>query len=660
MSLLTAHNLAMSFGPLDVFQGVSCVVSKGDRIGLVGPNGEGKTTLLRIMAGEMEPMAGEAHRRRGLSIGYLPQISPPPGDKTLWDEMLEVFSDLIAEEKKLAELEAQMAHADADIAEAALQSYATRQHAFELKGGYHYHVRIQQTLTGLGFMPDVFQQPLAQLSGGQRTRAHLAKLLLQKPELLLLDEPTNHLDLAAIEWLESVLLKWEGAMVVVSHDRYFLDKVMTRIWEMMWGTLTVYRGNYSAYLLQREQRLKQMQKAYEAQLTLIAKETDYIRRNIAGQNSRQAKGRRTRLERMLQRQKLVAPRQRQLMHLRMVSRVRSGELVLASENLAIGYRATPLPPLRRQRSGGYVYEAPALSQPDDLLLFRADDLLLKRGERAGLVGPNGSGKTTFIRTLLGEISPLSGTLRVGASVRIGYLAQIQEGLIPTKTVLDTLMGADPRLTTGEARAFLARFLFSGDDVFKQVGILSGGQRSRLALAKLSRQEVNFLVLDEPTNHLDIESQEVLEAMLRDFNGTVLLVSHDRYLIDAIATQVWAIDVNGKHLRAYEGNYSAYIAAKDTASTKTRTLSDTKIANLKHRQKSKEARRQRREEEKRQQEAQALENRIHALETELETITRQLETASLVQRVDDIQRLGERYQAVERELETLIESWAALV
>ena len=650
----------MSFGPLDVFQGVSCVVSKGDRIGLVGPNGEGKTTLLRIMAGEMEPMAGEAHRRRGLSIGYLPQISPPPGDKTLWDEMLEVFSDLIAEEKKLAELEAQMAHADADIAEAALQSYATRQHAFELKGGYHYHVRIQQTLTGLGFMPDVFQQPLAQLSGGQRTRAHLAKLLLQKPELLLLDEPTNHLDLAAIEWLESVLLKWEGAMVVVSHDRYFLDKVMTRIWEMMWGTLTVYRGNYSAYLLQREQRLKQMQKAYEAQLTLIAKETDYIRRNIAGQNSRQAKGRRTRLERMLQRQKLVAPRQRQLMHLRMVSRVRSGELVLASENLAIGYRATPLPPLRRQRSGGYVYEAPALSQPDDLLLFRADDLLLKRGERAGLVGPNGSGKTTFIRTLLGEISPLSGTLRVGASVRIGYLAQIQEGLIPTKTVLDTLMGADPRLTTGEARAFLARFLFSGDDVFKQVGILSGGQRSRLALAKLSRQEVNFLVLDEPTNHLDIESQEVLEAMLRDFNGTVLLVSHDRYLIDAIATQVWAIDVNGKHLRAYEGNYSAYIAAKDTASTKTRTLSDTKIANLKHRQKSKEARRQRREEEKRQQEAQALENRIHALETELETITRQLETASLVQRVDDIQRLGERYQAVERELETLIESWAALV
>ena len=660
MSLLTTHHLAMSFGPLDVFQGVDCVISKGDRIGLVGPNGEGKTTLLRILSGEMAPMAGEVHRRRGLTIGYLPQIPPPPGDKTLWDEMLEVFSDLIAEEKKLAQLEAQMAHEDATIAEAALQSYATRQYLFELKGGYDYHVRIQQTLTGLGFKPEMFRQPLAQLSGGQRTRAHLAKLLLQKPELLLLDEPTNHLDLAAIEWLEGVLLKWDGAMVVVSHDRYFLDKVMMRIWEMMWGTLTVYRGNYSAYLLQREQRLEQMQKAYEAQQALIAKETDYIRRNIAGQNSRQAKGRSTRLERMLQRQKLVAPRQRQLMHLRMISRVRSGELVLASENLGIGYQAAPLPPLRRQRSGGYVFEAPGPARPDDLLLCQADDLLLKRGERAGLIGPNGSGKTTFIRTLLGEISPLSGALRVGASVRIGYLAQIQEGLIPTKTVLDTLMDADPALTPGEARSFLARFLFSGDDVFKKVGILSGGQRSRLALAKLSRQEVNFLVLDEPTNHLDIESQEVLEAMLRDFNGTVLLVSHDRYLIDAIATQIWAIDVNAKRLRAYEGNYSAYIAVKDAAKTEKHALSDTKIANQQHRQQSKEARRQRKQEEKRQQEARALEEKIHALETEKETITRQLEVASIAQRVDDIQRLGERYQALEHELEALIESWAALV
>ncbi len=660
MSLLTVQNLAMSFGPLDVFQGVNCVISQGDRIGLVGPNGEGKTTLLRILAGEIEPSAGKVHRRRGLTIGHLPQIPPEPGDKTLWQDMLEVFSDLIAEEKKLAELEGRMADPDPAVAEAALDAYACRQHAFEARGGYDYPTRIKQTLTGLGFKPESFDQPLAQLSGGQRTRALLAKILLQQPDLLLLDEPTNHLDLAAIEWLESVLLKWEGAMVVVSHDRYFLDKVMTRIWEMMWGTLTIYRGNYSAYLLQRAQRLEQMRKEYEAQQALIAKETDYIRRNIAGQNSRQAKGRRTRLERLLQRQRLTPPKQRQTMRLQMVSRIRSGELVLASENLAVGYRARPLPPVRRQRSGGYVYEAPAPPAPDDLLLFRADDLLLKRGERAGLVGPNGSGKTTFIRTLLGEISPLEGSLRVGASVRIGYLAQVQEGLVPQMTVLDSLMQADPKLTIGEARAFLARFLFTGDDVFKTIDTLSGGQRSRLALARLSRQEVNFLVLDEPTNHLDIESQEVLEAMLRDFNGTVLLVSHDRYLIDSIATQVWAIDVNEKRLRAWEGNYSAYIAAREAAKTGEKALTETKAANKRHREKSKEARRKRKEEEKRQQEAQALEDRIHALEKEMDAITRELETASLAQQVDEVQRLGERYQAIERDLEKLIETWAALV
>ena len=660
MSLLTAQNLAMSFGPLDVFQGVNCVISQDDRIGLVGPNGEGKTTLLRILTGEMTPAEGNVHSRRGLSIGYLPQIPPPPGELTLWEDMLEVFSALIAEEKKLAALETRMAHPDQDVAEAALEAYANRQHAFEARGGYDYHTRIKQTLTGLGFKPEMFQQPVAQLSGGQRTRALLAKILLQKPDLLLLDEPTNHLDLTAIEWLESVLLKWDGAMVIVSHDRYFLDKVMTRIWEMMWGTLTVYRGNYSAYLVQRQAVLERMQKEYETQQALIARETDYIRRNLAGQNSRQAKGRRTRLERLLQRQRLTPPKQRQTMRLQMVSRVRSGELVLASENLAVGYRAHPLPPRRRQRSGGYVYEAPAPMDPDDLLLFRAEDLLLKRGERAGLVGPNGSGKTTFIRMLLGRISPLAGNLRVGASVRIGYLAQVQEGLAPEMSVLDSLMEADPRLTIGEARAFLARFLFSGDDVFKPIATLSGGQRSRLALARLSRQEINFLVLDEPTNHLDIESQEVLEAMLRDFNGTVLLVSHDRYLIDSIATQVWAVNAQDQRLRAYEGNYTAFTAAKEAANAPTRTITDTKIANQRHREKSKEARRKRREIEKRQQEAQALEDKIHRLEKELESITSQLEAASLSQRVDEIQRLGERYQAVEAELETLIETWAALM
>ena len=661
MSLLTARQLAMSFGPLDVFQEVNCTISQGDRIGLVGPNGEGKTTLLRILAGELEPTAGEVHRRRGLTIGYLPQDPPPPGDKTLWEDMLEVFQDLITEERKLAELEAQMAHPDPAVAEAALEAYARRQHLFEIQGGYDYPVRIRQTLTGLGFSPDMFDMPLAHLSGGQRTRALLAKILLRQPDLLLLDEPTNHLDLAAIEWLEGVLLKWEGAMVVVSHDRYFLDKVMNRIWELMWGRLTVYRGNYSQYLVQRAVMLERMQREYEAQQALIAKETEFIRRNIAGQKSKQARGRRKRLERLLQRQRLVAPRQRQTMRLQMMSRIRSGELVLATENLAVGYRQQPLPPIRRERSGGYVYEAPAPPSPQDTLLFRTEDLLLKRGERAGLVGPNGSGKTSFIRTLLGEISPLEGRIRIGASVRIGYLAQAQQALDPNMTVLDALIQADPKLTIGEARAYLARFLFTGDDVFKTIDTLSGGQRSRLALAQLSRQEVNFLVLDEPTNHLDIESQEVLEAMLRDFNGTVLLVSHDRYLIDAIATQVWVIDPEEKRLHAYQGNYSAYLEEKaQRLAVGTSRRAKKKEDNQRQRERAREARRKRKEEEKRQEEARRLEAKIHAKEQELAAISQALEAASLAQQLEEIQKLGERYQSLERELDELIETWTTLV
>jgi ATP-binding cassette subfamily F protein 3 len=308
-----------------------------------------------------------------------------------------------------------------------------------------------------------------------------------------------------------------------------------------------------------------------------------------------------------------------------------------------------------------VYEAPAPPGPDDFLLFRAEDLLLKRGERAGLVGPNGSGKTTFIRTLLGEIAPLEGRLRIGANVRIGYLAQAQDALQPHMTVLDALMEADPALTVGEARAYLARFLFTGDDVFKRVATLSGGQRSRLALARLSRQEVNFLVLDEPTNHLDIESQEVLEAMLRDFNGTVLLVSHDRYLIDAIATQVWVIDPAARRLFAYEGNYSAYLAEKEQRLSATPSRQEDKRAeNQRRREQAREARRRRKEAERRQQEADALEARIHSMEQELATLSQALEEAAQARQLEEVQRLGERYHALERELEELIETWAALV
>ena len=655
MSLLTAHGLAMSFGPLDVFEGVDLAVAAGDRIGLVGPNGEGKTTLLRILIGDLKPVAGQVHRKRGLTIGYLPQDAPPAADKTLRADMLEVFSDLRAEEERLRELESLMA--DPEQGEAALALYADRQHRFDLAGGYEYPLRIQQTLTGLGFLPEQFDQPLAQLSGGQRTRALLARLLLEQPDVLLLDEPTNHLDLDAVEWLEKTLLAWEGGMIIVAHDRYFLDRVATRVWEMAWGEMAAFRGNYSAYVIQREERLDRLQKEYEAQQEYIAKEEDYIRRNIAGQNTRQAQGRRTRLERMLADSRIMAPRRRRRMQLQMQARLRSGTLVLSSKDLIVGYPARPRPVTQQERSGGHVYAGEGRIDPDDTVLFRAEDVLLKRGERVGLIGPNGAGKTTFVKTLLGQAPPLAGELRLGANLRIGYLAQVQAALNPQWTVMEALMDADPRLLPAETRHIMARFLFIGDDVFKTVATLSGGQRSRLALARLTRQGANFLVLDEPTNHLDIESQEVLEDMLADFNGTVLLVSHDRYLIDAVATQVWA--VHDGFLAAYEGNYGAYLAARETApaqaQVETAPISDAQ----QHRERSREDRRRRKEEERRQAEVVAVESDIRGLERRLTELSLALEAASTAQRLGEVQRLGEQYAQIEKTLHQRLETWAEL-
>ncbi len=655
MSLFTAQNLAMSYGPLDVFDGVTCAAAEGDRIGLVGPNGEGKTTLLRIIAGDLQATGGAVFKRKGLKVGYLSQDPPSPGEKTLWEDMLEVFDDLRAEEAALQGLELKMSNPSAgkDV----LETYARRQHAFEVRGGYDYPLRIRQTLTGLGFRSGQFEMPLVHLSGGQRTRALLARLLLQRPDLLLLDEPTNHLDLRAVEWLENTLLSWHGAMVIVAHDRYFLDRVATKIWEMAWGELTHYRGNYGHYVIQRAGRQERLRKEYEAQQAFISKEQDYISRNIAGQNTRQAQGRRTRLQRMLKQNGVSSPRHRQRMQLTMQNRLRSGTLVLASKDLAVGYYAHPAKVAGEERSGGYVYKAKAPVSEQDTMLFRSEDVVLKRGERVGIIGANGSGKTTFVKTLLGSIPPMEGELRLGASLRLGYLAQVQAALDPKATVLDTLLGADPRLSVSEARHILARFLFSGDDVFKTTRTLSGGQRSRLALARLGRENANFLILDEPTNHLDIESQEVLEFMLGEFNGTVLLVSHDRYLIDAIATQVW--DIENDHLQDYEGNYSAYLAARREAKGEVVVEQLPRSDAQQHREHSRTKRRDRREVEKRQAEAEAMEMKIHALELELAEIGQALEGASQHQQLAEVQRLGDRYAQVEQDLEALIEHWAAM-
>ncbi len=528
MSLLTAANLSKSFGPDEIFFGISLSIPANARIGLVGVNGVGKTTLLRILLGEEEASVGKVHRAKNLRMGYLPQEAVTDSRRTLWDECMSALEDLTEIQRRLHDMEIAMAADPNDTG--LIERYGALQHRFDRLGGFTFEYEIERTLTGLGFGKDEYNKPLNILSGGQRTRAVLARLLLSNPDLLLLDEPTNHLDIQAMEWLESHLKSWEGAAVMVSHDRYFLDQAATLIWEMTSG-LEIYRGNYSAYLLQREERYERQLKEFEAQQEFIAKEEDFIKRNMAGQNTRQAQGRLKRLERLLEDARLAPPQQSRRIHFNLGSVERSGDLVIRTFGLKIGYH------------------------DNKKVLINVPDLVLVRGEIAAVMGPNGAGKTTFLKTLLGELPALGGEVELGASVKVGYFAQAHEGLHPDWTLVKEIQNVSPRMQEPEVRSYLAKFLFTGDDVFKEVNVLSGGERGRLALACLALQGANLLLLDEPTNHLDLPSQEILQRILAEFNGTVLLVSHDRYLVDAVATQVWEMQPGQKTLNPFKGNYS---------------------------------------------------------------------------------------------------------
>ena len=607
MSIVVAEGLAKSYGAQDVFWDVSFRIARGDRIALVGPNGVGKTTLLKLIAGLEAPTAGRIHRARRLRIGYLPQEAELAGHRTLRQEMLTVFADLRAQEAELRRLEREMA--DPARRDRALKRYGKLLEEFELAGGYDFEHRIDRVLTGLGFREDEHRYPLAILSGGQKTRALLAKLLLQEPDLLLLDEPTNHLDLAAMEWLEDYLSEWKGSFVVAAHDRYFLDKLVERVWELGFGHLEQYPGNYSRYVQLRAERLERREAEYRAQQEYIAKTEAFIRRYRAGQRAREARGRQKRLAHL---QRLERPRRARTMKLSIETDLRGGDLVLTTKDLAVGYRTA---------------------------LFTCPDLCLRRGERAALVGPNGSGKTTFLKTIVGQVRPLRGEVRLGHNVRVGYLAQAHEGLNRDNTILEEILEVR-NLPLQRARTFLGRFLFSGDDVFKRVGDLSGGERSRVALARLTLEGANFLLLDEPTNQLDIPSREVLEEVLADFEGTILLVSHDRYLINALATQVWIIEDGG--LNVYQGDYADYLKRREKRERKGR------------RGATKARERKREKEEARVAE---LEEAIAALEARLADLGQELAAASRARDLDRLRELGSEYERAEGELERLLAEWA---
>jgi ATP-binding cassette subfamily F protein 3 len=664
MPVLASSNLGKSFGDFDLFSGVSINVPHGGRIAIVGANGIGKTTLLRILVGLEEPSQGTIQRMRGSRIGYLPQEAKLSGQKTLWEECLAVFSDLIALERELVSLEGQMSAPEQ--AEVALERYGELQHEFERRGGYSYETRIRQTLTGLGFDARDASRPISQLSGGERTRAYLARLLLSDPDLLVLDEPTNHLDIAAVEWLEGYFSQWEGALLIVSHDRYFLDKVVDHIWEMNSSGIEMYRGNYSAYIQHRQERWDLRLQVFESEQARLFKELDYIKRNISGQNTIQAKGRLRRLSREVQAIESlgveavqsknwleisgqadltahtlsVAEVERRIkslkppsnrpphLHLNLKASNRSGDLVLRTRSVQIGYADEGKP------------------------LFSTPDLLLKRGECAAVIGPNGAGKTTFLKTILGLMPPLSGEVVLGASLEIGYFAQAHEGLNPERTLVAEIEAVAPGMLLAEIRSYLARFLFGGDDVFKKVVVLSGGERGRLALAKLSLTQANLLLLDEPTNHLDIPSQEILQEVLADYQGTILLVSHDRYLIDALGTQIWEIDPQQTTLQVFEGTYSQYRAYQESQKTSHETPSRQPAQGSKVRTSTSSA-----QERRRKARLVEIENLIDTLENQLETLTVKLSKPPADPA--KVLRLGQDYVKVQTMLDELMQEWEAM-
>jgi ATP-binding cassette subfamily F protein 3 len=666
--MLTLTNLGQSYGDFDVFGGINATIPNDAKIGLVGPNGIGKTTLLRVLAGLDAPHSGNVNVSQGARIGYLRQEAMDAfaqRTSTVYAEMLTVFGDIKAQEANLQTLEAAMAAGDAS--EELLHEYSEAQQAFELAGGYEYETRISQTLYGLGFDKADWETPLIQLSGGQKTRALLARLLLESPDLLILDEPTNHLDVQAIEWLEGTLKTWPGALLIVSHDRYFLDRVVDRIWEMSRAGIELYRGNYSAYLLQRQERWERREIEFDAIKEKFLKELDYVKRNIARDSTtNMAKGRLKRLIREVRvvqaggLQTMLEKNWGQVMDEVDISGARWGvmDVEQAIKSLQSPIQRPPELAMRLKttlRSGNLVLRTTAMEIGfPGTVLFQSDPIQLERQECAALIGPNGTGKTTFLRTLMGQLQPLSGKVTFGASLKVGYFAQTQDRLNPDNTVLDELL-RHKHMLLGPARSYLAQYLFRGEDVFKPVRLLSGGERGRLALALLALEGANLLLLDEPTNHLDIPAQEVLQQVLEAFEGTILLVSHDRYLIDRLATQIWELR-DGKML-VFPGTYAAYMAERERTTLAAKAVAADQRAESRRGQG--EDRQSKNDAKRRERAVAELEATIHRLEKQLAKIEHDLQTASHAQDLERIQKLSEAYSQTQLSLEASMESWAEM-
>lgn len=632
MIIAQAQDLEQRFGGNIIFSNISFSVPDNARIGLVGPNGAGKTTLLKIMTGQQEPTSGQFTINKGLKVGYIAQENGLDEDKTIWDEMLTVFNDLIEKNKKITKMQEQIADHPED--EDLLKRYDQLAYDFEQEGGFTYQAEIKSILNGFNFKENTWNKVIGTLSGGEKTRLAFVKLLLQKPPVLLLDEPTNYLDLDTLDWLEAFLKNYQGAIITVSHDQYFLDHLANQIFELNFGKLTTFKGNYSQYVKERELMDSQQEAAYEKQQEKIKKEEEFIQKNLVrASTTKHAQSRRKVLDKM---ERIKPPKHKQKVRINFTSERPSGKEVLIAKDLTIGY-------------------------PDKVMVSDID-FQVNKNDRVAIIGPNGIGKSTLLKTIMKKLEPKGGSIKYGASLDIGYYDQELQSLDPSKTVLDTIWDRHKTMPEKDVRSILASFLFTAEDIDKTVGQLSGGQKARLTLTVLSLEKDNFLLMDEPTNHLDIEAKEVLEDALDNYDGTLLFVSHDRYFINELANKI--ISVRDGHAKIYNGNYSYYLdekakqaaAAQEAEAQKAETETTPAASQNKGKLSYQEQKARDSQKRKLERAVSDAEAKIEKLEAEEKEIQTEMANPDIAASFEKLGPLQEKLSAVQKQLDQANNDW----
>lgn len=616
------------FGAAPIFSKVNFSIENNARIGLVGPNGAGKTTLLKIMTGRQEASQGEFTVNKGIELGYIAQEHDFDEEKSIWEEMLTVFQPLIDQGQQLEKL--QYAIADHPEDEDLLRRLDQAQYNFEQAGGYTYQAEIKSMLNGFNFPEATWNKQIASLSGGEKTRLSFVKLLLKKPPLLLLDEPTNYLDLDTLDWLEAFLKNYPGAILTVSHDQYFLDHLATQIFELQHGELTVFKGNYSQYLAQRELRDQQQEAAYEKQQEEIKREEEFIQKNIVrASTTKQAQSRRKALEKM---ELVDPPKHKSKVRIKFDSARPSGKEVLILKDLAVGY-------------------------PDKTML-KDISFQINKGDRVAIIGQNGIGKSTLLKTVMKQLPVKSGAIKYGASLDIGYYDQELQGIDYSKTVIDTIWDRHKDMNEKDIRSILASFLFTAKDIDKQVSQLSGGQRARLTLTVLSMEHNNFLLMDEPTNHLDLDAKEVLEKALADYDGTLLFVSHDRYFINELANKI--VVAKDGQAKIYEGNYTYYLneKAKEEAAAQETAAQEAPVVKAVSESKFSYQEQKKRDSEKRKLERQVAqaEKDLEELEAKEQEIQEAMADPAIAADFSKLGPLQEELTAVQEKISQVSQDW----